>query len=195
MDTHSVIDVATLVIAFASLIAAVAAAVSTSRQAHAAALSNTAVLFLAFSDRIASAEMNRAFVDLIEWRRKNGDDFVRNWIHEFERRTAVGLRINDCRRLVGRYFSDLQRAREAEIIDEKLVTLASGSRGFSVYYWICIPMTAFLHNEQNWEAERERTFLLLTNEQLPAPVEPTWDSRFGSAEEALAHGSLVQAAS
>jgi hypothetical protein len=143
---------AAVLLAYASSLAALAAALGALLQARRTAQTNAAQLFLSFSARYNSQEMADAFRQLVKWRLSTGENFAMVWNQLRQKGDKEALSLNRARRLVSRYYYDVARLRQVGLINTKLARALLANNGLMVFYQVCEPLNDARHNN------RERSY-------------------------------------
>jgi hypothetical protein len=133
--------------ALVAAVAAAAAAIFTFMQARSAKSSLQAQVFLAFSDRYRDAKISEAITLLLDWYKQHPDDFAELWYRNFIKNEQEALKLEQARRMIGRFFSDIGRLYESGQISKKSAYSLLGHFGLDVYYNICYPMYKKLYGD------------------------------------------------
>lgn len=123
-----------------SAIAAAAAAIFTYMQVRGNQLTMKSQLFLAFSEKYSSPEINEAIITLIDWYKEHPNDFAEIWYTQYRARNERALEIEKSRRTLNRYFVDVARLYNAKMINKEFAKMLVSQFGLSVYLKICLPM-------------------------------------------------------
>jgi len=143
------------VVTYGGSLAAVAAAFAAFMQASRTRETNTAQLFLSFSERYNSPEMAAAMRRLVKWRLEYKDNFAKVWEERRQMGDADAVELNAARRLVSRYYYDVARLHEVGLISSKFARALLSNNGLHVFYDICEPLNdARHHDRERRHAER-----------------------------------------
>lgn len=116
-------------------------------------VNTTTLQFLEFSKRYNSPKMRSAMNEL-SWYYSESEDkenFAQNWYKDFKASQdspkARSIRLDQHRRLINRYFSDIARCRRNNLIDKKLAILAGRHYGINVYFKIVSEMNKVMFEQ------------------------------------------------
>lgn len=98
-------------------------------------------LFLDFSRRYNSSEMREAMLSLTGFFLSNqGPDFATLWFKDFNAGSEAARLLDNQRRLINRYYSDLIRLYRHRYVDRAFIRLAGEHYAINVYYKVVHPM-------------------------------------------------------
>ena len=129
---------------FFTLLAAIAASFSAHaarKSAHASHEANRAKLFMDFSNRYNSEEMLSSLVLLTDYYKRNRSDFLKRWAADRENRDPEVKELDAALRNVGRYYLDIARLYDQNLVSEKMAHAMCAQRGINVFYKIWLPMS------------------------------------------------------
>ena len=131
---------------------ALAAAAAAFQQARSARYANEAQIFLAFSARYNDEAMANSLRLLVDWHRRNPDDFAEKYAHDLRVKNQAAIELNAARRTVSRYYTDLGRLFFGGLVTRRLARTVSANNGINVFFVICEPMNEAQH------PQRDKTF-------------------------------------
>lgn len=134
-----------------SAFAATAAALLSLIQINRSRLSHDAALFLNISSRYNSPEMAKALRELAAYKQKHPGDFAERWKSAYDRGDEEAKQLNESRRLVSRFFTDIGRLYEFRIIGKATARALSAFNGIHVFYEVCEPMN-YIHDPKRDKA-------------------------------------------
>lgn len=137
-----------------SAVAATAAALLSLIQINRSRLSHDATLFLNISSRYNSPEMAKALRELAAYQHKYPEDFSERWKAAYDAGDEEAKQLNEFRRLVTRFFTDIGRLYEFRIIGKATARALSAFNGIAVFYEVCEPMN-YVH-----DPKRDNTYAL-----------------------------------
>lgn len=141
MSGDLVSQIAAVVAALATSAAAIAAwrAVKATREeAEATRRGSEALLLLEILREYNGAAMGAALILLSRWARSTRDRGERTIVEEWRLTTAGRDEINDARRRVTSYFTNLDELREARLISERTWRIAADKAALGVLFDVCV---------------------------------------------------------
>jgi len=123
-----------------SAFGATAAAVLSLIQITRMRLAHDAELFLNVAGRYNSPEMATALRELAAYQKQNPSNFAERWKADYEAGVQSAKDLNEHRRLVSRFFTDIGRLYELKIIGKGTAGALSAFNGIHVFYDVCEPM-------------------------------------------------------
>lgn len=104
------------------------------------ARTSKAQFFIELTDRYNSKKMGDALFGLTQFYLKHPDDFAQLFASTFNRRDAQSVQIDEYRRTVNRYFTNIAQMYEAGLIDRRFARMVTNFYGLNTYYRLVVPM-------------------------------------------------------
>ncbi|ESQ76963.1 hypothetical protein AEYBE204_18990 [Asticcacaulis sp. YBE204] len=109
--------------------------------------------YLQFTARYNTLRMHEALLVLYRLKMSKPDDFAHHFIQEFRQGTPEGLRLDQARRLVNRYFVNIAEMRRNRLINQKLARMLCNFQGLNIFYKIVVPMNQAKYGNQQEHSE------------------------------------------
>ena len=146
-------------------VAALSAAISTLLNYNEARLiraTSIASVYLNLRERFSKTEMNDALASLYRWHIDNGEDAAKLWIALYSINDKQALKLNQDRRMIHIYVSDVFHLYETKAITKKYLNNAITYSCFEMYRDVCAPMHDALYGERRTRTRINRTSKVLS---------------------------------